>query len=192
MAGIEKVCECGKDDCVYHGGDMWKYKHNHLQINPECRYQFKDKFAKIFILNTKLLNSDWYYAYSQWGTSYGRLQKEDDVCYDGVLYNEAQYKRIVKPYNRYHLTPIRKVHQYEVAVVVGEQVFYNTIWDLRKFKLNMKKMFNDVQYVSIRKDVAKGFNSAYDLFKGIGVEGGNSGFDNMINYVAKAITGETQ
>ena len=187
MAMIEKVCECGKDDCEYHGGEMYSFKHNSLQINPECRGQFKDKGAKVFIVNTKLLNCEYYYAYSQWGSSYGRLYKKEDVCYDGVWYNEDQYKLVRMPYRRSHLTPVRKVHQYEVAVVVGEQVFYNHIWDLRKFKLNMSKMFKSVEYSNIRKEVAREYEYAYELFKGLNVEGNNYGLDNMCKTIGEML-----
>ena len=45
MAAIEKVCECSNKDCAYHGGDMRKYKHNHLQINPECRDKYFGKLV---------------------------------------------------------------------------------------------------------------------------------------------------
>lgn len=188
MAMIEKVCECGKGDCEYHGGEMYSFKHNSLQINPECRTQFKEKDAKVFIVNTKLFCCEYYYAYSMWGGSYGRLYKKDDVWCDGILYNEKQYKLIRMPYRRYHLTPVHKVHQYEVAVVVGNQVFYNHIWDLRKFKLNMNKMFKNVVYTNIRKEVAQQYKYAYDLFEGLDVDGSNAGFDNMCKTMGEMLS----
>ncbi|QEP53317.1 hypothetical protein BS46_gp135 [Acinetobacter phage BS46] len=192
MAAIEKVCECSSDNCAYHGGDMWKYKHNHLQINPECRGKYFGKTAKIFYLNPLHLNSDRYYAYSTWGrTSYGSLYKSDDVVYDGKLYNEEQYVMKRKPYKRYFLTPVHKVFKHEVMVVVGDEVFYNDIWDMRKFKLNMKKMFgvNNVEYHKIRKSKCKMFKDSYSLFKTIeeNVLTSNKGFDKMVNYVCSNI-----
>lgn len=191
MAAIEKVCECSSDDCSYHGGDMWGFKHNHLQINPECRGKYFGKTAKIFYLNPQFLNSDKYYAYSQWGSSYGTLYKSEDVIYDGKLYNESQYVMKRKPYKQYFLTPVRKVFKHEVMVIVGDEVFYNDVWDMHKFKLNMQKMFgvNNVEYHKIRKSKCKMFKYSYDLFKTIeeNVLVSSNGFDKMVNYVCSNI-----
>lgn len=192
MAAIEKVCECSNKDCTYHGGDMWKYKHNHLQINPECRGKYFGKEAKVFFLNPQHLGSKSYYAYSQWGSSYGSLQKSDDVYYDGILYNESQYKMDRKPYKRYFLTPVRKVFKYEVMVVVGDEVFYNTVWDMRKFKLNMLKMFGkgNTSYKRLNKSLCKNFEYYIDVFNTIHTDHqpNNTGFDKMVDYVAKSIS----
>lgn len=191
MAAIEKVCECSNKDCTYHGGDMWKYKHNHLQINPECRGKYFGKEAKVFFLNPQHLGSEDYHAYSQCGGSYGSLQKSEDVYYDGVLYNESQYKMVIKPYMQYLLTPVRKVFKYEVMVVVGDEVFYNTVWDMRKFKLNMIKMFGkgNVSYKRLSKNLCKNFEYYIDVFNTIRIENQpNNGFDKMVDYVAKSIS----
>lgn len=191
MAAIEKVCECSNDDCAYHGGDMWKFKHNHLQINPECRGKYFGKTAKVFFINPQHLDKDSYYAYSVWGGSYRSLDKSDDVWYDGVLYNEDQYKLVRKPYKRYFLTPIRKVFKFEVMVVVGNEVFYNDIWDMRKFKLNMTKMFGkgNVSYKRISKNECKKFSSSYSLFKSIeeSLLTPNKAFNKMVNHVANSL-----
>ena len=37
MAGIEKVCEISGE---HPGGDMYGYKHNHIQIMPEHRKHY--------------------------------------------------------------------------------------------------------------------------------------------------------
>ena len=191
MAAIEKVCECSNEDCTYHGGDMWKYKHNHLQINPECRGKYFGKEAKVFFLNPQHLGSKSYDAYSQWGSSYGSLQKSDDVYYDGILYNESQYKMDRKPYKRYFLTPVRKVFKYEVMVVVGDEVFYNMVWDMRKFKLNMLKMFGkgNITYKRLNKKLCKNFEYSDKVFETVLVnkQPNNTGFDKMIDYVVKNI-----
>lgn len=127
MAGIEKVCECSSDNCAYHGGDMWKYKHNHLQINTECRGKYFGKTAKIFYLNPLHLNSDRYYAYSTWGrTSYGSLYKSDDVVYNGKLYNEEQYVMKRKPYKQYYHTMCR-ISDYNVVQDQKELVEFLTL-----------------------------------------------------------------
>jgi len=170
MAAIEKVCECSSDDCAYHGGYMWNYKHNHLQINPECRDKYFGLKAKIFIINPNYLSSDDYYAYSRWGRiSYGRLDRKDDIYFDGVLYNEEQYKMVRSPYKRYFLTPVKKVFKHEVMVIVGNEVFYNDTWDMRKFKLNMTKMFGkgNVEYKQLSKKYCAKFKDTYSAFKKI-------------------------
>ena len=192
MAAIEKVCECSSEGCTYHGGDMWKYKHNHLQINPECRGKYFGKEAKVFFLNPQNLGSKSYYAYSQWGSSYGSLQKSEDVYYDGILYNESQYKMVRKPYKRYFLTPVRKIFKYDVMVVVGDEVFYNTVWDMRKFKLNMTKMFGkgNVSYKRLSKNLCKNFEYYTDVFDVANTDNqtSNTGFDKMVDYVVKSIS----
>lgn len=191
MAAIEKICECSNDNCAYHGGDMWKFKHNHLQINPECRSKYFGKEAKVFFLNPNDTANDRYDAYSQWGTSYGSLYKSNDVWYDGVLYNEEQFKMIRKPYKRYFLTSVRKVFKTEVMVIVGDEVFYNDVWDMRKFKLNMLKMFgkNKVSYKRVNKNYCKQFKNSYNVFKSIvNNDKSNKGFDKMVNYVTSSIS----
>lgn len=193
MAAIEKVCECSSEDCAYHGGDMWEYKHNHLQINPECRWKYFGKEAKVFFLNPQHLGSKSYYAYSQWGSSYGSLQKSDDIYFNGKLYNEGHWVIKKNPYKQYFLTPVRKVFKYEVMVVVGSEVFYNTVWDMRKFKLNMIKMFGNgnVTYKRLNKNLCKNFEYSNKVFRSVIAIGKhtNTGFDKMVDYVAKSISG---
>ena len=192
MAAIEKVCECSNEDCAYHGGDMWKYKHNHLQINPECRGKYFGKEAKVFFLNPQHLGSKSYYAYSQWGSSYGSLQKSDDIYFNGKLYNEGHWVIKKNPYKQYFLTSVRKVFNYEVMVVVGDEVFYNTVWDMRKFKLNMTKMFGkgNVVYKRLNKNLCKNSEYYIDVFKTIYADNqqSNTGFDKMVDYVVKSVS----
>ena len=192
MAAIEKVCECSNKDCAYHGGDMWKYKHNHLQINPECRGKYFGKEAKVFFLNPQNLGNKSYHAYSQWGRSlYGSLQKSDDLYFNGKLYNEEHWIFKRKPYKQEFLTPVRKVFNFEVMVVVGDEVFYNTVWDMRKFKLNMIKMFGkgNVSYKRLGKDMCKNFEYYIDVFNTVHIDKHtNTGFDKMVDYVAKSIS----
>ena len=122
---------------------------------------------------------------------YGSLQKSDDVYYDGILYNESQYKMNRKPYKRYFLTPVRKVFSFDVMVVVGDEVFYNTVLDMRKFKLNMLKMFGkgNVSYKRLSKNLCKNFEYYIDVFDTIHIDNqpNNTGFDKMIDYVVKSI-----
>lgn len=191
MAAIEKVCECSSESCSYYGGDMYKFKHNHLQINPECRSKYFGAKAQVFYLNELHLGRDYYDAYSRWGTSYHKLNKIDDVVYDGVLYNEERYKLIKTPYQYYQLTPIRKVFKQVVMVIVGDEVFYNDVWDMRKFKLNMNKLFGygNVSYKRVNKGYCRKFQYSHDLFSTIegGVLTNNKGFDKMVNYVCSSI-----
>lgn len=191
MAAIEKVCECSNKDCTYHGGDMWKYKHNHLQINPECRGKYFGKEAKVYFLNPQNLGSKSYHAYSQWGSSYGSLQKSDDIHFNGKLYNEGHWVVKKKPYKQYFLTPVRKVFKYEVMVIVGDEVFYNTVWDMCKFKLNMLKMFGkgNTSYKRLNKNLCKNFEYYIDVFNAIHIDNqpNNTGFDKMVDYVIKNI-----
>lgn len=191
MAAIEKVCECSSGNCEYHGGDMYGFKRNHLQINLECRGKYFGKSAKVFIVNKKHLDSDYYDAWSNWGGSYGRLYKSDDVYYNGKLYNEGRIKRVNNAFYSHVLVPVRKVFKYEVMVVVDDtqEVFYNEIWDLRKFKLNMSKLFGKgVEYKRIHKKICNKFNYTYDLFECYRDSGLiNKGFDNMIAYIDDSI-----
>ena len=46
MAGIEKVCEYSGD---YPGGDMYAWKHNHIQICPKYRKLFRGQEATLYI-----------------------------------------------------------------------------------------------------------------------------------------------
>ena len=191
MAAIEKVCECSNEDCTYHGGDMWKYKHNHLQINPECRGKYFGKEAKVFSLNPQHLGSKSYDAYSQWGSSYGSLQKSDDLYFNGKLYNEEHWIFKRNPYKQEFLTPVRKVFNFEVMVVVGDEVFYNTVCDMRKFKLNMLKMFGkgNISYKRLSKNLCKNFEYYIDVFNTIHIENqpNNTGFDKTVDYAVKNI-----
>ena len=192
MAAIEKVCECSNKDCTYHGGDMWKYKYNHLQINPECRGKYFGKEATVYFLNPQHLGSERYYAYSKCGRSmYGSLQKSDDLYFNGKLYNEEHYIFKRKPYMQEFLTPVRKVFNFEIMVVVDDEVFYNTVWDMRKFKLNMLKMFGkgNVAYKRLNKKLCKNFEYSNKVFKTVldDKQPSNTGFDKMVDYVVKNI-----
>lgn len=46
MAGIEKVCEYSGE---YPGGDMYRYKHNLIQIMPKCRKLFRGAKHTLYI-----------------------------------------------------------------------------------------------------------------------------------------------
>jgi len=100
------------------------------------------------------------------------------------------------PYKRYFLTPVKKVFKHEVMVVVGNEVFYNDIWDMRKFKLNMIKMFGkgNVEYKQLSKKYCANFKDTYSAFKkieeslDIDEEVNYSGFDKMITYLADQIS----
>lgn len=168
MAGAEKCCECPKSDCEYHAWEMYNYKRNHLQINPECRDQFKGTTAEIFMLVNQDLDSDIYHVHfgkGGWRTS---LYHKDDFWWNGTLYNEGQFKRYPRPYQRICLTPVKKWFAFEVAVYVKEHdmVYFNTIYDIRKFKKNMTKLFGYLPKINrLKKKDLKGFESEYYAFR---------------------------
>lgn len=47
MAAAEKVCELTDE---YIGPDMYAYKHNHIQVTPEARKQFRGASATLIFL----------------------------------------------------------------------------------------------------------------------------------------------
>lgn len=165
MAGIEKCCECPDDSCEYHGGAMYGFKSNHLQINPECRPQFHGLTAEIYLVKNIDLDSDHYYAYwgkGGWSTS---LYHKDDFWWKGRLYNEGQYKRVNSPYQHIRLTPVKRKFCFEVAVYVKDhdQLYFNTIHDMRKFKKNMVSLFGYMPNINrLKKADCKGYNGEYD------------------------------
>ena len=107
-----------------------------------------------------------------------------------------QYKMVRHPYKQYFLTPVKKVFKHEVMVVVGNEVFYNDIWDMRKFKLNMIKMFGkgNIEYKQLSKKYCAKFKDTYSAFKKIEKaldtteEVNYNGFDKIVTYVADQIS----
>ena len=164
MAGIEKVCECPKNDCEYHAGLMYKYKHNNLQINPECRYQFKGLTAKCAIVMSENFSDEFQKMWKNksdlnndilltakgskrvLGTS---LVKLSEVFKEnGYMFHEDfWYVGRDKLKNKiYFYDPIKFEQRVTILVYVEEHNTYYLNWlyskkSIRAFKRNMRKLF---------------------------------------------------
>ncbi len=168
MAGIEKTCECPDESCEYHGWKMYDMKRNHIQVNEECRSQFHGLDAEIYLLRNIDLDSDRYdvaFGKGGWMTS---LYHKDDFWWKGRLYNEGQFKRVNSPYVHRRLTPVKRKFQIEIAVYVKDHynLYFNTIYDIRKFKKNMIKMFGYMPKIHrLKKSDCKGYDGEYYAIK---------------------------
>lgn len=156
MAFFEKNCECNSGNCKYHGGDMFKFKHNHLQINPECRHKFKGLKARAVIVLRDNNKSPWTtYVYKH------NQHNHTEIIYDyhykhlvkwyGRLYDEKEEYGQVKLFDKntmniYYSYPLRRKDNLLVAVHVEgyDNYFYNFLdgkKSLRAFRKNMRKLF---------------------------------------------------
>lgn len=171
MAGIEKVCECPQNDCVYHAGDMYKFKRNSLQINPECRHQFKGLTATCAIVIGENLSDDDQQFNLECG--YGKqmsfrgtkvsvgtmnLTLDEIVKINGKLYHENFWFTSYHRGNpKYYYDALRHDHRIDVWVYVQEHNTYYLNWlyskkDIRAFKRNMRKLFG--YDIPIMKDLS--------------------------------------
>ncbi len=150
MAGIEKICECPKGNCVYHGHKMYEYKHNHLQINPECREQFKGLSAFAVIVNLNNINSDYTHLSrkSKYFGSNTSCLSSQVFKEHGVYYYEGECRKTLldKAINQWFCVPLRLSIVPMVYVYVKEHNkvylnWLNSAKDIRAFKRNMRKLF---------------------------------------------------
>lgn len=153
MASCEKVCECPKGNCEYHSWNMYSFKRNSLQINPECRDQFKGLKAYGAVVNAndiyKSKNGDCLYfqgSVYRYGSTYVPLHEIKKV--NKKYYHELfWYTRKDKLKNvQYVLDPIKLDPKLIVAVYVEEHdTFYYNYLDnkkcIRPFKKNMRRLF---------------------------------------------------
>lgn len=147
MAYIEKVCECPKGDCAYHGWEMYSYKRNSLQINPECRYQFKGLTAKCVIISMYNSTSD-FLKVRKVSKDVCTIQRDTSFKEGGLYYNDdydftSLKDKAVKQYKQYGMRLFTKPY---VAVYVKEhdKVYINwldNVKNIRAFKRNMCNLF---------------------------------------------------
>ena len=148
MSGIEKVCECPKGDCEYRGWEMYICKRNSLQINPECRYQFKWLTAKCAIVAMYNSTSDFLTVRKPPSENSKVLHKGTYFKENGLYYNDdydftSLKDKAVKQYMQYGMRLFTKPY---VAVWVEEhdKVYINwldSVKNIRAFKRNMRKLF---------------------------------------------------
>lgn len=153
MAGIEKVCECPKNkdgSCEYHGHLMYEYKRNSLQINPECREQFKGLSAFAVIVNLNNINSDYTHLSrkSKYFGSNTSCLSSQVFKEHGVYYYEGECRKTLldKAINQWFCVPLRLSIVPMVYVYVKEHNkvylnWLNSAKDIRAFKRNMRKLF---------------------------------------------------
>ena len=128
MAGIEKVCEFGSED--YLAGDMYKHKHNLIQINPEARSNFKNQKCTLIIAKP-LLVSAWKYR--------GEVMSYSDIKYHESFPNNILIK---------HWEYILKFEQPELqGNVYGE--YYNQTFDLSTTIRKIKNLVGGNKYLTI-------------------------------------------
>lgn len=156
MALMEKVCECGANNCFYHNIDMYDMKRNHLQINPECRHKFKGLRASAVVVLEQNSCSDWV-TYT--------FKLNNNTHYDNIYKHELEYANLHKWHGRYYADsygyhtmkdknglrvgwnePIRRKNELLVAVAVEghDKLFFNYLdgkKSLRAFRKNMRKLF---------------------------------------------------
>lgn len=156
MAGIEKVCECPKNkdgSCEYHGHLMYEYKRNSLQINPECREQFKGLSAFAVIVNMNNSNSD-FISLRRKGIKYCKFNRADArkiYKYYGYYFDEydtgiCKVSLRDKAIKEYYLYPSKITINPYIMVYVKEHDRAYVNWcdsakDIRAFKRNMRKLF---------------------------------------------------
>lgn len=156
MAGMEKVCECPKENCEYHAGDMYLFKRRHLQINPECRSQFKGLTAYGAIVSSENTSDEyleiWGNVFSYRGTKrpFGSssLHNKEIFKDDGKLYHESFFYTMKDKLGNYeyYYDPIKLDSRIDVWVYVKEHDTFYLNWleskkDIRAFKKNMRKLF---------------------------------------------------
>lgn len=150
MAGVEKKCECPKGDCEYHGGKMYDYKRNHLQINPECREQFKGLTAFAVIVNDynssdnelQVVCARKFSSYKTYISKVRATKQNGVYLYEGMVYKTLNDKAL----SEYYYVPLRLAISPEVNVYVKEHdaVYTNYLHSaksIRAFKRNMRKLF---------------------------------------------------
>lgn len=148
MASSEKVCECGLDTCKYHSSDMYIFKRNNIQVNPECRYQYKKyKNAKIYILRRKDMDVQdvSFYVHGRFATcstNKSGYRKSNKKYYDNWPKNDTKFGRLY-PINYYYFLVVCDDTQYHINEF--------PCGGLRAFKNNMRNLFGylpEIQYIT--------------------------------------------
>lgn len=150
MAAIEKVCEYSGD---YPGWAMYGYKHNHIQIMPKYRKEFRGKKAVLYIVTNESILGRYLISF----------------CNNGLAYHmkEADYKdTIVKiGKHRYDLDrggrswyPVKIHKETEYALVVPDMpgevkgIYVNNSCSMSTVKRKLKRMLRcrnlEIRYIS--------------------------------------------
>ena len=157
MAAIEKICEYSGD---YPGWLMYSYKHNHIQIMPQYRKDFRCKNAILYIQTSESMLGKYLIYNSRGGFSWHLNETE---------YKERIWKRGTKKYDLNEAYrgrswyPIRVCIEYWYALVVPDMlgnvngIYTNHTCDIPAVKRRMKRMLRckklEVRYINDLKEL---------------------------------------
>jgi hypothetical protein len=136
MAAIEKICEYSGE---YPGWLMYSYKHNHIQILPKYRKEFRGKSAILYIQTEE-------HSLGKYVISHDNLSeqltsndyKERIIVIDGKKYD------IDDRFRQWH--PVKVHKEFWYALVVPEMqgdvdgIYVNHSCNLSAVKRKMKRM----------------------------------------------------
>lgn len=142
MAGIEKICEFGSED--YLGWDMYKHKHNLIQVNPEARHNFKNKKATLIIHAI-----EWRAVYKNRGDIQCSTSPSEDDCYSSIV-------NWYVPQYTYSLN----FDQEELQGIV-EGKYLNYTYDLGTTIRKLKRLVGGNKYLTIKKEITTKDKSLY-------------------------------
>lgn len=108
MAGAEKICELTNE---YIGGDMYAYKHNHIQVTPEARKQFRGASATLIFFKPEK------HRRYPWG-SIGSYYDHEWNFYHPPFKDEQEY---IDYFN------IKFVYEYDFVLIVNDDNLKGTV-----------------------------------------------------------------
>lgn len=137
MAGIEKICEFSGE---YPGGAMYGYKHNHLQIMPKYRKEFRHADHTLVISKSSLVLMWRAFRGSTLSSTYNPDAMQ---WYKPAFKSEAEYIKYLREVEKKHLV---QEYRFELHVtdplLQGEVkgVYLNWTCDLSTVKRKLKRM----------------------------------------------------
>jgi hypothetical protein len=140
MAAIEKICEYSGD---YPGWLMYSYKHNHIQIIPKYRKDFRGKKAVLFIETSENILGRYFVrnsrGYGAWHMS--KAEVKDRIWKCGSKNYDDDQNYVGRSWY-----PVRIHTDYWYALVVPDMqgevngIYTNNSCDLSSVKRKLKRM----------------------------------------------------
>lgn len=128
MAGIEKICEFSGN---YTGPDMYGFKHNHIQVEPLYRKNFRGK-KSVLTFKEKDMALKSKHGY----TMFYKWKEERDILderYYGIPEDKTSFERLLK--KEFKKTPVQE-YEYCLEIIdenwscpTGRTKFYETTFD---------------------------------------------------------------
>jgi hypothetical protein len=148
MAAIQKICEYSGD---YPGWLMYGYKHNHIQIVPKYRKEFRGKKAVLYIQTKE-------HSLGKYVISYGGLSENltTDDYKDRIINIDGKKYDIDSSSKQWH--PVKVHKEFSYALVVPEMqgdvegIYVNYSYNISAVKRRLKRMLRckklEVQYIN--------------------------------------------